>query len=413
MLSSFPTEAGTYVFATVHHQYVGCKLLLGLRAWAGYDNTMAAEIVPISPDGAPLAQLERARILIAASRDLTELDGLRDMAAAYSRAKGIGEEIQAHAREIVNRAERRIGQLLAETPRSVANQYTVPPTLEDGSNQSPTHSFQPSKLSPSPPPPSPRQQVGNKVSQRSQRLAAMPKEEFEANVAKPVTRLDRIARNIQAQEQTQQRTVAAEQAVVAGPRWEVRHGDFRTAMALAPGSVNAVITDPPYAREHLPLLAALAHWANYILTPDGVLVVLYGQTWLPEAYAALSGYRPYRWTGCYQAPGDGYVSMNRRVTSQWKPVLIYGGGPRFMDIFRSDGARRPGKEHHEWAAEISAVSEMVDRLSEPGQVVADPMCGSGTTLIAAQALGRHAVGCDADLTAVETTRRRLSSGKVS
>jgi DNA methylase/ParB-like nuclease family protein len=222
-------------------------------------------------------------------------------------------------------------------------------------------------------------------------------------------RAERIIRNTQAQERTQQRTAAAEQAVTAGPRWEVRHGDFRTVMDLGPGSAHAVITDPPYAREYLPLLADLARWADYVLVPDGVLVVLYGQTWLPDAYAALSGFRSYRWTGCYQAPGDGYVSMNRRVTSQWKPVLVYGGGPRFMDVFRSDGARRPGKEHHEWAAEISAVTEMVDRLSEPGQVVADPMCGSGTTLLAAQALGRHAVGCDVDLAAVETTRHRLAT----
>lgn len=38
----------------------------------------------------------------------------------------------------------------------------------------------------------------------------------------------------------------------------------------------------------------------------------------------------------------------------------------------------------------------IEHLSQPGQTVLDPMSGSGTTLVEAQRLGRHAVGCDID-----------------
>ena len=38
----------------------------------------------------------------------------------------------------------------------------------------------------------------------------------------------------------------------------------------------------------------------------------------------------------------------------------------------------------------------IEHLSEPGQTVLDPMLGSGTTLVEAQRLGRHAIGCDID-----------------
>ncbi len=38
----------------------------------------------------------------------------------------------------------------------------------------------------------------------------------------------------------------------------------------------------------------------------------------------------------------------------------------------------------------------IEHLSEPGQTVLDPMSGSGTTLVEAQRLGRHAIGCDID-----------------
>ena len=39
---------------------------------------------------------------------------------------------------------------------------------------------------------------------------------------------------------------------------------------------------------------------------------------------------------------------------------------------------------------------LIERLSDPGDVVLDPMAGSGTTLVEAVRLGRRAVGCDID-----------------
>ena len=39
---------------------------------------------------------------------------------------------------------------------------------------------------------------------------------------------------------------------------------------------------------------------------------------------------------------------------------------------------------------------LIERLSDPGDVVLDPMLGSGTTLVEAVRLGRRAVGCDID-----------------
>lgn len=38
----------------------------------------------------------------------------------------------------------------------------------------------------------------------------------------------------------------------------------------------------------------------------------------------------------------------------------------------------------------------IEELSAPGETVLDPMCGSGTTLVEAVALGRNAIGCDID-----------------
>ena len=177
--------------------------------------------------------------------------------------------------------------------------------------------------------------------------------------------------------------------------FECRHGDFRAALAdLA--DIDAIITDPPYGKDYLPLMRDLAAMADRVLKPDGIMAVLYGQTYLPEAMALMTGFRPYRWTACYLTEGNGYVSHARKVQSKWKPLLIYGSGDhRFDDLFRStgDGA---AKEHHHWGQNLDAFQSIISALTNPGATIVDPFAGGGTTLIAAKSLGRHAIGCEID-----------------
>jgi hypothetical protein len=188
------------------------------------------------------------------------------------------------------------------------------------------------------------------------------------------------------------------------PQIDIRAGDFRTELADLT-DIDAIITDPPYPKEHLPLLADLAQWADKVLTPDGVLAVLMGQTWLPDVYRLLDGGRPYRWTACYLTTGPAYVSHPRRVQSQWKPLLVYGGGPRFSDVITSTG---DDKEHHYWGQNYDAFTTIIERLTTPGQLIADPFMGGGTTLLAAKNLGRDAIGCDINPDHVATAQRRLT-----
>lgn len=145
-----------------------------------------------------------------------------------------------------------------------------------------------------------------------------------------------------------------------------------------------------------------------MLTPDGVLAVLIGQTYLPEVYRLLDGHRPYRWTACYLTSGPGYVSHQRKVQSNWKPLILYGGGPRLSDVIRSEGSDADAKSHHKWGQDYAAFHTLIERLTTRGQTVADPFMGSGTTLLAAHALGRHVIGADIDPASVATSRERVA-----
>ena len=66
------------------------------------------------------------------------------------------------------------------------------------------------------------------------------------------------------------------------------------------------------------------------------------------------------------------------------------------------------KALHRWGQDYNAFHTLIERLTTRGQTVADPFMGSGTTLLAAHALGRHTVGADTDPDAVATSRERLT-----
>jgi hypothetical protein len=224
--------------------------------------------------------------------------------------------------------------------------------------------------------------------------------------------LDRAERVVRDREATQRRIIEAHNEAATSSTLttvDIRLGDFREVLGNLQG-IEAIITDPPYSNEYLPLLGDLALWADTVLAPDGVLAILFGQTHLPEAYQLLQKGRPYRWTACYLTLGPGYVSYPRQVQSNWKPVLIYGGGPRIGDVIHSEGLDADAKSNHRWGQDYTAFHTLVERLTKRGQTVVDPFLGSGTTLLAAHALGRHAIGCDIDPAAIETARKRLIDG---
>ena len=56
---------------------------------------------------------------------------------------------------------------------------------------------------------------------------------------------------------------------------------------------------------------------------------------------------------------------------------------------------------------LALLDTLVRACCPPGGVVLDPCCGSGTTLVAAMAAGRRAIGCDLNPEAVELARSRL------
>ncbi|MBI2901824.1 MAG: site-specific DNA-methyltransferase [Planctomycetes bacterium] len=58
---------------------------------------------------------------------------------------------------------------------------------------------------------------------------------------------------------------------------------------------------------------------------------------------------------------------------------------------------------------VKLLRALIDLATLPGQVVLDPFCGSGSTLVAAKSVGRRYIGCDVDADAVGVAKERLAS----
>lgn len=85
----------------------------------------------------------------------------------------------------------------------------------------------------------------------------------------------------------------------------------------------------------------------------------------------------------------------------------YFAGDRTQDsVFEID--RPTSSEVHPTSKPVELIARMVANSSRPGDVVYDPFCGSGSTLLAAHQLGRIGYGCEIDPGYVAVTLERLS-----
>lgn len=193
---------------------------------------------------------------------------------------------------------------------------------------------------------------------------------------------------------------------------DLRHGDFREVLDdIEPGSVDAIICDPPYPAEFVDLFADLAETAARLLKRTGVLAALTGQSHLRAYMAHLDRHLTYRWVGAYVVQGPRNRVHGGRVGTGWKPVLLYqrhdAADVPFLldDVFDSEG---DDKRHHHWGQSESGIAAIVERLTAPGALVVDPFLGGGTTAVVCRDLGRRFIGCDTDANAVRTSQERVA-----
>jgi site-specific DNA-methyltransferase (adenine-specific) len=193
--------------------------------------------------------------------------------------------------------------------------------------------------------------------------------------------------------------------------------------ALPGGAVDAVISDPMFGsvKDHASGRATYEwgtdpgegdptrHWAYHrpiyqeclrILRPDGVLAWAQSNMFVDHFQDWFGGHRV--WVlGLYRRPllrltGKVWVVQNKVQ----EPVRM----PDRDAVI--EHRRLP--EGHPCPKSVEEMLWMVEALTTPGQVVVDPFCGLGATLLACQMLGRRWIGCDIGVNYVRHAKGRLS-----
>jgi site-specific DNA-methyltransferase (adenine-specific) len=92
--------------------------------------------------------------------------------------------------------------------------------------------------------------------------------------------------------------------------------------------------------------------------------------------------------------------------------LVHGGfdHPVFVDGLLDDLLASSAKERVDYPTQkpVALIRRFIRAATVPGDVVLDPTCGSGTTLVAALQEGRPAIGIDISEDAIAVARRRTA-----
>lgn len=191
------------------------------------------------------------------------------------------------------------------------------------------------------------------------------------------------------------------------------HNCSFTELDIPSNSVRLIFTDPPYDCESLPMYADMLKMASDVLVDGGSCLCYCGHLHIDKIirYGIDAGLRFYWVCACLHVKKALMPRSGIRVG--WKPILWFTKGERFdtgrvVHDCRLDPAE---KESHAWQQSIDEAKSYIETLSDPGDLVFDPFCGSGTTSVAAIELGRRYLTCDVDADAISVAIERINDAK--
>lgn len=194
--------------------------------------------------------------------------------------------------------------------------------------------------------------------------------------------------------------------------YQLYHGDCLEVMGkMESNSIDAIITDPPYPKEYLPLYYGMAKEAARILKDGGSLLTIAPHYALPNLINEFGKYLKYRWIISMWQKSGAHPRMAMGIEVLWKPILWYvkraypQGRGFIVDGFENI---QPKKKYHKWE-QSETWAEYCMKFVPQGGVVLDPFLGGATTAVVAKRLGYPFIGIEKDLTTFKIAQNRLAS----
>lgn len=188
-------------------------------------------------------------------------------------------------------------------------------------------------------------------------------------------------------------------------------------LPIADNSIDLIFTDPPYPREYLPCYQWLAWEAARVLKPGGFMFAMAGGYFLNKIYSMFESVpaMSYFWEFHHRSNGDAPYIWPRFVVAKTKVILAYVKGdglPRIKSVLSMFESTRKSKQFHHWGQDVESARYYIDCFSAEGDIVLDPFIGGGTTAVACGLIGRKCLAFDIDMSAVITSRDRVSNSGI-
>lgn len=165
--------------------------------------------------------------------------------------------------------------------------------------------------------------------------------------------------------------------------------------------------DPPYSE--IERYTELAEIAAAKLKPGCLCLAYCGQTYLPSVLEAMARHLTYHWTFAIRFSGPHRPIYPRRIQNTWQPVVSFSKGKPaadwIVDMLESGGRE---KDSHDFQKCLTDAEYLIEKLTEPGSLVVDPFCGSGTVPAACKRLGRRWLACEVDSGTARAARKRVA-----
>lgn len=182
-------------------------------------------------------------------------------------------------------------------------------------------------------------------------------------------------------------------------------------------TVDLILTDPPYPAEFLPLWEDMFEMAERVLKPSKFLVAYANHQNLDKIFR-LKNELIYYWTFKLDFTMKP-MAKGRNLIATWKPVLIFQKTPfKKMEATIEDVVKENTKFSYDerdmhdlnWAQSIGKFEYLIEKFSDPNDLIIEPFAGTGTTLIAAQRMGRKCIGYEVEEKYIDLIKGRLTNG---
>lgn len=185
---------------------------------------------------------------------------------------------------------------------------------------------------------------------------------------------------------------------------------------LEPGSVDAVVTDPPYGvdLQYGSCSDTFDEWKRLVsrFIPEAVRISR-GPVVVPtsklEGEAYLHQLNPV-WRICWFKGAS--CTRSPIGFKDWEPQFVFGSSPsgQVHDYFHASASSvRNQILGHPCPKPMAWALWMVRKMSCEGDTILDPFMGSGTTGVACVRTGRNFIGCEIDTAYFEIARKRIEA----